>query len=141
MRILITLCFVGLAINQAGADGIPMKNGHFIGAKTFTLQLTREQVGALEERRKPRQRLYWEPVVLTEEQTGIVKRHTNKRVKRIWIFEGNWSDCSCHAYNIASRIDKNLLEVPVSYLLTEQQIREQYPESTPEVRRAIPLSQ
>ena len=112
----------------AFADGIPMKNGHFVGEKTFVLRLTPEQISELEKRRKARRPLYQEQLVLTAAQVDELERHSKKRITRLEIFEGDWKDCSCHAHNIGSRITKGTVEVPISYLLTNKQIAERYAE-------------
>lgn len=106
-----------------------MNHGHFVGEKIFILVLTSEQVRALDQRRKPGQRLYRVPLALNRKQMDEMAQSAAKRINQLWIFEGDWADCACQAYNIASRIEKNILEVPTSYLLTEAEIAKRHSES------------
>ena len=134
LRIMIALSFPGIAI----ADGIPMKNGHFVGEKVFVLRLTSKQINDLEKRRKGKQPLYQERVALTQDQVNEIERHAKKRILRLEIFEGDWKDCSCHAYNIGSRIAKGTVEVPISYLLSDKQIAERFGDFESEAPRTEP---
>jgi hypothetical protein len=128
-RVVITLVIALLAPRGAWANEIPMNHGHFVGEKIFIFALTSEQVTALDQRRKPGQRLYRVPLALNRKQTDEMAQASGKRIKQLWIFEGDWTDCACRAYNIASRIEKNVLEVPTSYLLTEAEITKRNSES------------
>jgi hypothetical protein len=128
-RVVITIVIALLAPGRAWADEIPMNHGHFVGEKIFILALTSEQVMVLDQRRKPGQRLYRVPLALNRKQMDEMAQSSAKRIKQLWIFEGNWTDCACRAYNIASRIEKNVLEVPTSYLLTEAEIAKRQSES------------
>ena len=140
MRFIVSVFILLFLPGIALADGIPMKNGHFVGEKTFALRLTPKQINDLEKRRKGKQRLNKEEVVLTADQVDQIERHANKRIMRLEIFEGDWKDCSCHAHNIGSRITKGTVEVPVSYLLTDKQIAERYSEPELNAREAVPLA-
>ena len=131
MRFLLTVIIMLFLPGIVFADGIPMKNGHFVGEKTFLLRLTPAQINDLEKRRKGKRQLYDEQFVLTTDQVDEIERRAKKRIKRLVIFEGDWRDCSCHAYNIASRITKGTVEVPVSYLLTDKQMAERFSELKP----------
>ena len=140
MRALLTIIILLSLIGAAVADGIPMKNGHFVGVKTFIVRLTPDQVKELEKRRSGKAQLYEEKIVLTSDQVDEIQRHAKKRITRLEIFEGNWKDCACHAYNIGSRIDKTAVEVPVPYLFTETEIAKRFGELEPEVRGALRVS-
>jgi hypothetical protein len=118
--LLLALLLVSCAVTDEGLGGIPMKNGHFLREKTFALSLTEEQVEHLERLQKEGLKVYLE-IVLTDAQREVAKKHSNKSISGLSVFEGDWSDCACHAHNIASRVAKDRLEVPISYLRTEEE--------------------
>lgn len=127
VRSLFLLCTaLFAAVNGLLADGIEMTpDGRFVHGITTSLELTEPQIIRLEVQRENKDRLYRVPLRLNSKQISRLQELTGKTIETVFVFEGQWADCSCPtcATNIASRYNKFLIEVTSDHLFEARELQ------------------
>lgn len=102
---------------HAQADGIRMTaDHHFLSGTRCSIVLSAAQIAQLESQRTEDYPLHAAKVDLTADQTHTIQKRTGRTITELDVFEDGWNDCSCGAYNIASRYKPDRLEVTSDHL-------------------------
>jgi hypothetical protein len=95
------------------ADGMPIKDGRFVGGPTTVLKLTQAQIVALKTTRM---------IKVTPAQKARLVRDAGVAASELEVYDTrrHENDCTCHAWNRALRFSETQIEVPHPYLVSDE---------------------
>ena len=95
------------------ADGMPIKDGRFVGGPTTVLTLTQSQIVALKATRV---------IKVTPAQKARLVRDAGVAASELEVYDTrrHENDCTCHAWNRALRFSETQIEVPHPYLVSDE---------------------
>lgn len=116
-RVFCVLLAFMLGTTLLRADGVELTPEHrFTEGVRTTLSLTSAQMATLNASRASPGRLQHMKLLLTTEQTRRLQAVYGFTVTELMVFEGPYGDCSCCAWNIATRYTPERIEVSSHYL-------------------------
>lgn len=107
----------------AFADSLPIKNGHYAGGPAINIKLTEKQSETIEKKYKP-----YNKMKLTKRQQAEIgsKAKMKEPPSQLIVVRpaDTQGDCTCGLANIGLVINGGVIEIPLSYLATDEQAKE-----------------